>query len=44
MRRRWVIVVVGACVVAGIVGVALWSGERENEDPEYQGKRLSEWE
>jgi hypothetical protein len=35
-----VILVVGACVVAGILGVASWPAERE---PEYQGKKLSEW-
>ena len=40
MKSRRVIVGVGGCVVAGILGVALWPGERE---PGYQGKKLSEW-
>src|SRR6266550_2105761 len=28
------------CLVAGVAGVAFWRGERE---PEYQGRKLSEW-
>jgi len=40
VTRRRVIVVVGACVVAGILAVTLWPGDRE---PSYQGKKLSEW-
>jgi len=40
VKRRRVIVIVGGCVVAGILGVALWPGERE---PSYKGKTLYEW-
>ena len=32
--------IVGGCIVAAVLIVALWPGERE---PEYQGKKLSEW-
>jgi len=32
--------ILGGCVLVGILGVALWPGERE---PEYKGKKLSEW-
>ena len=40
MKRRRVILGVGGCVVAGILAVALWPEEKE---PEYGGKKLSEW-
>ena len=39
-RRRRVVIVLAACVLVGIGLVAFWPGERE---PEYQGKRLTEW-
>jgi HEAT repeat protein len=32
--------IVGGCLVASVVILALWPGERE---PEYQGRTLSEW-
>jgi len=40
VRRRRVIIVLAACVLVGIGVVAFWPGERE---PEYNGKKLSEW-
>jgi HEAT repeat protein len=40
VRRRRVIIVLAACVLAGIGVVAFWPGQRE---PEYNGKKLSEW-
>jgi hypothetical protein len=40
VRRRRVIIVLVACVLVGIGAVAIWPGERE---PEYNGKKLSEW-
>ena len=39
VRRRWVISL-AAVVVAAIMVIAFWPGARE---PEYQGKKLSEW-
>ena len=39
-RRRRIIVVLAVCVLVGIGVVAIWPGERE---PEYNGKKLSEW-
>jgi hypothetical protein len=39
-RRRRIVVVLAACVLVGIGVVAFWPGERE---PEYNGKKLSEW-
>src|SRR5690242_9922901 len=38
-RRRWIVGLVAIAVVV-LVAVAVWPGERE---PEYQGKKLSEW-
>jgi len=40
VRRRRVTIVLVACVLVGIGVVAFWPGERE---PEYNGKKLSEW-
>lgn len=40
MRRRRVIIILAACVFAGIGLFAFWPGGRE---PEYGGKKLSEW-
>jgi hypothetical protein len=40
VRRRRVIIVIAACILIGIGVLAFWPGERE---PEYQGKKLSEW-
>jgi hypothetical protein len=40
VRRRRVIIVLAVCVLVGIGVVAFWPGERE---PEYNGKKLSEW-
>jgi hypothetical protein len=40
VKRRRVIVVVGGCLVAAVLIFTVWPGERE---PEYQGKKLSEW-
>jgi HEAT repeat protein len=40
VRRKKVIIVFALCVLVGIGVVAFWPGERE---PEYNGKRLSEW-
>lgn len=39
-RRRRVAVVLAACVLVGLGVVPFWPGERE---PEYNGKKLSEW-
>jgi len=39
VKRRWVISL-AAVVVAAIMVIAFWPGARE---PEYQGKKLSEW-
>jgi len=38
--RRWRIVMVLCALVVGVGAVAFWAGEKE---PEYQGKKLSEW-
>jgi hypothetical protein len=38
-KRRRIIVILGALVV-GVAAVAFWPGEKE---PEYQGKKLSQW-
>jgi hypothetical protein len=40
VRRRRVVIVLVVCVLVGIGVVAFWSGEKE---PEYNGKKLSEW-
>jgi hypothetical protein len=40
VRRKRVIIVLAACVLVGIGVVAFWPAERE---PEYNGKKLSEW-
>ena len=40
MRRKRVIIVLAVCVLVGIGVVAFWPGEKE---PEYNGKKLSEW-
>ena len=40
MRRRRAIIGLTVCVLVGIGGVAFWPGEKE---PEYNGKKLSEW-
>jgi len=40
VRRRRIIIIFASCVVAGIGVVAFWPAERE---PEYNGKKLSEW-
>jgi hypothetical protein len=40
VRRRRVIIVLAVCVLVGIGAVSFWPGERE---PEYNGKKLSEW-
>ena len=40
MKRRWVILVLIGCAVAAIVIGLVWPRERE---PEYGGKKLSEW-
>jgi hypothetical protein len=39
-RRRRVVIVLAACALVGIGVVTFWPGERE---PEYNGKKLSEW-
>jgi hypothetical protein len=39
-RRRRIVIVLAVCVLAGIGVVAFWPGEKE---PEYNGKKLSEW-
>jgi hypothetical protein len=39
-RRRSILVAAVACVFFVFIGAALWTRERE---PEYQGKKLSEW-
>src|SRR5262245_367846 len=39
-KRRRVVIVVAAVVVAAVMAAVLWPKERE---PEYQGKKLSEW-
>jgi hypothetical protein len=39
-RGKRLFVVVAAVIAVAIVAVAVWPGERE---PEYQGKKLSEW-
>ena len=38
-RRRWLFALV-VCVVVVVLALIVWPGERE---PEYQGKKLSEW-
>jgi hypothetical protein len=40
MKGRRVILIAAACLVTGVVCVLVWPGEKE---PEYQGKKLSEW-
>jgi hypothetical protein len=40
VKRRRVILILLACVVAGVVVFIVWPRERE---PEYQGRRLSWW-
>lgn len=40
MRRKRIFIVLAVCVLVGIGVVAFWPGERE---PEYNGKKLSEW-
>jgi hypothetical protein len=40
VKRRRVILILLACLMAGVVAFIVWPGERE---PEYQGKKLSEW-
>lgn len=40
MRRKRAIIVLAVCVLVGIGVVAFWPGEKE---PEYNGKKLSEW-
>jgi len=40
VKRRRVIMILAGCVAAGILIAALRPGERE---PEYKGKKLSEW-
>jgi hypothetical protein len=39
-RRRRVFIVLAACILVGIGVVAIWPQEKE---PEYNGKKLSEW-
>jgi hypothetical protein len=39
-RRKRLLIAIGAVVVVAFVGVAVWPGPKE---PEYQGKKLSEW-
>src|SRR5262245_49863965 len=40
MKRRRILLTLAVVFIAGIAAVVLWPGERE---PEYQGKKLSEW-
>ena len=40
MRRKRILIIAAACVLVGIGVVAFWPGEKE---PEYNGKKLSEW-
>jgi hypothetical protein len=40
VRRKRIFIVLVVCVLVGIGVVAFWPGERE---PEYNGKKLSEW-
>jgi hypothetical protein len=40
VRRRRILIVLAACVLVGIGVVAFWPGEQE---PEYEGCKLSEW-
>ena len=39
MSKR-VVIALAAGIVVAVVAVAFWPGEKE---PEYQGKKLSEW-
>jgi hypothetical protein len=39
-RRKRLLIAIGAVVVVAFVGVAVWP---EPKEPEYQGKKLSEW-
>jgi hypothetical protein len=40
-KGRWrIVIALGACALAVFLGVAFWSGDKE---PEYKGKKLSEW-
>jgi len=40
VRRKRIFIVLAVCVLVGIGVVVFWPGERE---PEYNGKKLSEW-
>lgn len=40
MPRKKILIVLAACVLVGIGVVAFWPGDKE---PEYNGKKLSEW-
>jgi hypothetical protein len=40
VRRKRIFIVLAVCVLAGIGVVTFWPGEKE---PEYNGKKLSEW-
>src|SRR5438045_3525167 len=40
VKRKALIVSAAALIVAAIAAVAFWPGEKE---PEYHGKKLSEW-
>jgi hypothetical protein len=40
VRRRRVIIILAACILAALGVVAFWPGPKE---PEYDGKKLSEW-
>jgi hypothetical protein len=40
VRRKRILIILTACVLAGIGVVAFWPGPKE---PEYNGKKLSEW-
>jgi hypothetical protein len=39
-RGRRLLWILGACGIVSVLAVAFWAGERE---PEYEGKKLSEW-
>jgi hypothetical protein len=43
VRRRRVTIVLTACILVGIGVVAFWPREREPKEPQYNGKKLSEW-
>jgi hypothetical protein len=41
MKRRRILIVAAVCALVGVGVAVLWPGSRK--EPEYQGKKLSEW-